>query len=139
MLDQIFGENNFQNEIVWRRTTAHADTHGFGHVHDIIFRYSNGAKPTFNVELKSYPEEYIEKYFIYEDEYVETRGKTLARDITGAGLRNGERETLEGIRSAKVGIGRHWMRTPSELDELLPTDAFIPAQRRIPDYKRYRQ
>jgi hypothetical protein len=42
MLDQIFGENNFQNEIVWKRTTAHADTHGFGHVHDILFRYSNG-------------------------------------------------------------------------------------------------
>src|ERR1700686_3758331 len=45
MLDQIFGENCFQNEIVWRRTTAHADTHGVGHGHYIIVRYSNGAKP----------------------------------------------------------------------------------------------
>ena len=25
MLDQIFGENNFQNEIVWKRTSAHND------------------------------------------------------------------------------------------------------------------
>jgi adenine specific DNA methylase Mod len=25
MLDQIFGENNFQNEIVWKRTSAHGN------------------------------------------------------------------------------------------------------------------
>ena len=25
MLDQIFGESNFQNEIIWKRTTAHSD------------------------------------------------------------------------------------------------------------------
>jgi len=24
MLDQIFGENNFQNEIIWKRTSAHS-------------------------------------------------------------------------------------------------------------------
>src|SRR5437588_702497 len=58
MLDQIFGENNFENEVIWKRHTAHADTHGFGHVHDILFRYSNGDEPTFNVELKSYPQAY---------------------------------------------------------------------------------
>src|SRR5213592_1016335 len=54
MLDQIFDEDNFENEIAWKRTTAHADTHGFGHVHDILFRYSNGGKPIFNVQLKDY-------------------------------------------------------------------------------------
>jgi DNA modification methylase len=26
MLDQIFGENQFQNEIVWKRSTAHSDS-----------------------------------------------------------------------------------------------------------------
>ena len=31
MLDQIFGENNFQNEIVWRRTSAHNDPNKYGH------------------------------------------------------------------------------------------------------------
>jgi hypothetical protein len=25
MLDQIFGENNFVNEIIWKRTRAHND------------------------------------------------------------------------------------------------------------------
>jgi adenine specific DNA methylase Mod len=70
MLDQIFGENNFQNEIVWKRTTAHADTHGFGHVHDIVFRYSNGGKSTFNIQLKEYSQDYLENYFVNEDQHV---------------------------------------------------------------------
>lgn len=139
MLDQIFGENQFENEIVWKRTTAHADTHGFGHVHDIIFRYSNGKPPTFNVELKAYPQEYIDRYFIYEDEYLATRGKHWRADITGAGLRNGETGKLwKGVNPADIGKGRHWMRAPSELDELL-TDGriYLPPAGGIPKLKRY--
>ena len=41
MLDQIFGEDNFQNEIVWKRTTAHNDPKKYGNVHDTIFWQSN--------------------------------------------------------------------------------------------------
>ena len=139
MLDQIFGENNFQNEIIWRRTTAHADTHGFGHVHDIIFRYSNGATPIFNVELKSYPQEYVDRYFIYEDEYVSTRGKHWRADITGAGLRNGETgKSWRGFDPSKVGTGRHWMRMPSELDEMYADGRiYIPPKGGFPKLKRY--
>jgi DNA modification methylase len=139
MLDQLFGENNFQNEIVWRRTTAHADTHGFGHVHDIIFRYSNGENPVFNVELKSYPPEYVEKYFIYEDEHVATRGKHWRADITGAGLRNGETgRPWKGFDPSKVGNGRHWMRTPAELEEMFADGrVYIPPGGGFPKLKRY--
>src|SRR5664279_2200737 len=109
MLDQIFGENSFQNEIIWRRTTAHADTKGFGHVHDILFRYSNGEAPTFNVELRDYLQAYKDRYFVYEDEYVEARGKHWRDNITGAGLRNGETgKVWRGIDPANLGKGRHW-------------------------------
>jgi adenine-specific DNA-methyltransferase len=89
MLDQIFDEDGFENEIVWKRTTAHADTHGFGHVHDIVFRYSSGDKPTFNVQLKEYSQDYVDNYFIYEDEYVTTRGKFRINDLTGFWIAKG--------------------------------------------------
>ncbi|MGA2265455.1 MAG: DNA methyltransferase [Phycisphaerae bacterium] len=139
MLDQIFGENNFQNEIVWKRTTAHVDTHGFGHVHDIVFRYSNGKKPTFNVELKPYPQDYLDKYFIYEDEYVATRGRHWRADITGAGLRKGETgKPWRGFDPSKVGSGRHWVTTPSELDALLANGrVYLPPSGGFPKLKRY--
>ena len=31
MLDQIFGENNFQSEIVWKRTSAYAGSDKYSH------------------------------------------------------------------------------------------------------------
>lgn len=139
MLDQIFGESNFQNEIIWKRITAHADTHGFGHVHDVIFRYSNGQTPIFNVELKPYPKEYTDRYFIYEDEYVNTRGKHWRADITGAGLRNGETgKPWRGFDPSKIGTGRHWMKPPSELEKLLKDGrVYLPPGGGVPKWKRY--
>lgn len=139
MLDQIFSENGFENEIVWRRTTAHSDTHGFGHIHDILFRYSNGGKPIFNVELKPYPQAYIDKYFIFEDEYSKTRGKHWRADITGAGLRKGETGSVwRGFDPAKIGQGRHWMTTPAELDKMYDAGrVYIPDGGGVPKLKRY--
>ncbi|MBC8028882.1 MAG: restriction endonuclease [Pyrinomonadaceae bacterium] len=139
MLDQIFGENSFQNEIVWKRTTAHADTHGFGHVHDIVFRYSNGKAPTFNVQLKPYSEDYIRNYFVFSDEHVATRGKYRVNDITGSGLRNGETGKIwRGIDPAKIGKGRHWMRTPDELEEMAADGRIhFPPKGGTPGWKRY--
>ncbi len=40
MLDQILGENNFQNEIVWKRSSAHSDSVRYGANHDTIFFYT---------------------------------------------------------------------------------------------------
>jgi site-specific DNA-methyltransferase (adenine-specific) len=119
MLDAIFGEKNFENEIIWKRTTAHVDTKGFGRVHDTLFRYSNGGRPTFNIESKSHDQTYIDEFFIYEDEYLETRGKHGRFDITGSGLRNGETgKVWRGIDPATIGAGRHWTKPPVELEKL---------------------
>src|ERR1035438_6954914 len=41
MLDQIFGANNFVNEVVWKRSDAHSDAKQgalhYGRIHDSIF------------------------------------------------------------------------------------------------------
>jgi DNA modification methylase len=119
LLDSIFGPENFQNEIIWKRTTAHVDTDGFGHVHDTILRYSRSSEGTWNPQYRAYSPEYIARYFTNEDEHVEERGKYWTGDITGAGLRNGETgKPWRGIDPATVGKGRHWVRTPEELEKL---------------------
>src|SRR2546426_12043035 len=41
MLDQIFGENQFQSEVVWRRTNARTDNGRWSRMHDIIFFYTS--------------------------------------------------------------------------------------------------
>ena len=59
MLDQIFGENNFQNEIIWKRTSAHSDAkQGAKHlaqIHDTIFFYGGGdERHTWNQHYDPY-------------------------------------------------------------------------------------
>jgi DNA modification methylase len=55
MLDQIFGVNNFQNEIIWRRATAKTQSHSrFPTNHDSIFFYVGGKKNTFNRQFSAH-------------------------------------------------------------------------------------
>jgi adenine-specific DNA-methyltransferase len=39
VLDDVFGKDNFTNEIIWKRSEAHSDASAFGAVHDVIFFY----------------------------------------------------------------------------------------------------
>jgi site-specific DNA-methyltransferase (adenine-specific)/adenine-specific DNA-methyltransferase len=48
MLDQIFGENEFINEIVWCYSHGGKSDRHFGRKHDILFLYAKSDKYTFN-------------------------------------------------------------------------------------------
>jgi site-specific DNA-methyltransferase (adenine-specific) len=68
MLDQIFGENNFQCEIIWKRNTAKGLAfRGFPNDHDSLFYYGGGGEITFNrpytpYELGKLDEKTLAKY-----------------------------------------------------------------------------
>jgi site-specific DNA-methyltransferase (adenine-specific) len=68
MLDQIFGENEFQSEVIWKRTSAHSNaTQNYAAVHDVVFYYSNGERPTWNRAYQPYDPEYIAEHFVHKD------------------------------------------------------------------------
>ena len=50
VMDSIFGAENFDNELIWRRTRAHNDAKlkRFGAVHDTIFFYSKSEERKFH-------------------------------------------------------------------------------------------
>ena len=61
MLDQIFGENNFQNEVVWKRQSAHNDPHKYGNIHDTLLFYTGAKKGyTWNPQYTAYSQDYID-------------------------------------------------------------------------------
>jgi DNA modification methylase len=70
MLDQIFGENNFRSEIIWRRTNAKGLAFtGFPNNHDTIFYYVGGGGGfTFNRQFTEYDEDYIKTFYKYVEE-----------------------------------------------------------------------
>lgn len=48
ILDEVFGANNFRNEIIWHYTGGGRSTKYFSRKHDSIFWYSKGSRWTFN-------------------------------------------------------------------------------------------
>jgi DNA modification methylase len=67
MLDQIFGENSFQNMIVWKRSHAHSDTKQgmsqYGRICDYLFYYTGGKRWTWNTLYKTYDPNYLESEY----------------------------------------------------------------------------
>lgn len=114
MLDQIFGENGFRNEIIWRRATAKTQSYAcFPNNHDSIFFYAP-ENATFNRQFRPLSDERIGKHYSLADP--DGRKYSLS-DLTGEGLRNGLTGTPWRGFDPNT-IGRHWGRPPSDLDTL---------------------
>src|SRR3989344_3973133 len=54
VMDELFGYDNFQNEIVWQRTHAHNDPNRYGSNSDRILFYTKSDTYTFNVQYSEY-------------------------------------------------------------------------------------
>lgn len=63
LLDEIFGEDNFRNEIIWKRATAHSDAEFYGNNFDCIFFYTKSQSGyTFNTTYQEYDESYLARF-----------------------------------------------------------------------------
>lgn len=69
-LDEIFGKENFRNEIIWYYSTLGRPDDRFAQKHDTIFCYGKTDKVYFNQEGAKIPysEEYIKSHFRDKDE-----------------------------------------------------------------------
>jgi DNA modification methylase len=67
MLDAIFGHNNFQSEIIWKRTSARSDAHRINQVHDTIFLYTGSNEFTWNASYTPLDPTYVEDKYSHVD------------------------------------------------------------------------
>ena len=137
MLDQIFGEGNFQNEVVWKRQSAHNDakqgSKHFGRVHDSIFLYTNGGGHTFNHQYRPYDPEYIENFY----RHVEPDNGRRYRlgDITAPG---GAAPSKGNPCYEFLGVTRYWRYSRERMAELHEQGRIVQTKPgRVPQYKRY--
>ena len=60
LMDEIFGEDNFKNDIAWKSTASHNDSSkSFSSIADHIYFYSMSEESIFNILYTPYTEEYI--------------------------------------------------------------------------------
>lgn len=80
LMDELFGENNFRNEVIWCYGTMQTVKSKLANKHENIYVYSKNDKPIYNIVYEKYTDDYIER-FRYEDE----KGKFMIRSKTGQG------------------------------------------------------
>jgi DNA modification methylase len=117
MLDQIFGENQFQNEIVWKRQSGHSDakqgSKHFGRLHDTIFLYNNGGEPIWNQLYEPYDEEYLKTF--YSNIEPGTGRRFQYGDLTAPG---GASPSKGNPHYEFLGVKRYWRYSQEKMEEL---------------------
>ncbi|KAB2935716.1 MAG: site-specific DNA-methyltransferase [Candidatus Contendobacter sp.] len=115
VLDEVFGEENFINQIIWKRLSAHNDAVKYGPIHDTIFFYSKGENYVWNKQFAGVSQEYLNQFF---DQVDPNNGRRYARgDLTARDIRRGETgKPWRGLDPNENG--NHWKVPPTELDRL---------------------
>ncbi len=134
ILDEIFNESNFQNEIVWQRLSARSDSKTYNHIHEVIYYYTKTQDFTFNTQYSEYSKEYIKKFYRFKEK--DGRLYSIA-DLTARGISGGESgKPWRNIDPSK--LGNHWKVGVSKLDELdKEGKIYWPLKGKMPRLKMY--
>lgn len=65
--DIVFGAHNFQNEITWKRTSAHNDSKRYGRISDVILFYSKSRNFKYNIQYTPYSKDHIANSYSHND------------------------------------------------------------------------
>lgn len=131
ILDEIFGPQNFVNDIIWQRTGAHNDADRFGIIHDYIFVYSKSTKHPFNPIHVPLSEGHIASRFKLENK---DGRRFFAGPITAPG--SGPSRIFEG-REIAPPPNRHWSYSQKKIDELIAEDRIYYSSTGTPYLKQY--
>ena len=86
LMDEIFGEDNFRNEIIWKRATAHSDAEFYGNNFDCIYFYTKSQEQyVFNTVYVPYDEDYAARFRRSDPD----GRKWDDRDLSAKGLQGG--------------------------------------------------
>lgn len=127
IMDEIFGVNAFQNQIIWQGTSAHNDAKNkYGNVHQVIYWYGNILQPTYyynevrdgisEANLKEYSRIELAdgKIVSYKgNEHLEGNGNRRFRTVDATWKGNNKQFTWRG---AKPNSKREWMYTHAEME-----------------------
>jgi site-specific DNA-methyltransferase (adenine-specific)/adenine-specific DNA-methyltransferase len=116
-LNEIFGNDNFVNEICWRRTTAHGDAkQGAAHfdtVDDTIFVYAmDDTRKIWNTQYVPFSEEQIEQQYNKTDD---GNGRKY-RLVTPTAAKPGG-DTLYEWKGVTPPKGRYWAYSKDKMAE----------------------
>ena len=112
--DNIFGADNFHNEITWKRSHAHGDTGQgathFGRVTESIFLYSKG-NPIWNPAYTAYTPEILARDYKYTDEATGEKYRLMPVDGPGGAAKGNPFYEFLGVKG-------YWRYSQVKMQEL---------------------
>ncbi|MCK9363208.1 MAG: site-specific DNA-methyltransferase [Syntrophales bacterium] len=136
LMDEVFGEDNYKNELIWQKTTApKAQSGQFANVHDMIYLYSCTDDYLFNKLYTDYSEQYLQDFYKYET----TDGrKYRISDFSQAGQgspmyfgKDGKSLLLE------PPSGKHWIWGQNKITDGVINKRIILSTNNVPGLIRY--
>ncbi len=117
VLDTIFGPQNFRNEFIWKRSSAHSDAKQgakqAGRIHDVLFFYSKSdSNWTWNTVYTPYDQEYVDTNYRYVEEGTNRRFKST--DLTAAKPGG---DTLYEWKGHRPSEGRYWAYSKKNMEK----------------------
>ena len=132
LMDEIFGEDNFQNEIVWKKTNAHNfKTKGFVNAYDSIFLYAkDNSGYIFNDQYGEMSQEQLSRYKKDKDGRYYT-----GQDLTFTGNSATRKFTWRG---ATPPPGRVWGMDEEQLESLYQQGLILTRKDGVPRLDGYK-
>lgn len=130
IMDEVFGNDNFRNQIVWKRTNAHGNaTYQFGQIHDVLISYAKSDRASLQQLYGPYDSDYIETFFKYTEE--DTGRKYSSQNLTNY---NKDRPNLT---YSWKGHKRTWLFTEDKMRSLDKAGKIIYSSSGYPRLKQY--
>jgi len=134
-MDEVFGKNNFVNEIIWKRTNTHNDPKRFGKIHDTIFFYAQDGA-FFNAVYGEYDEDYIASAY----RHVSPEGRQyrlLPLHATHVFSTKDDNTRRFGDKVLRPPSGKYWRWSQKKIDEAMKTGLIVLSSNDVPQYKKY--
>lgn len=137
MLDQILGESNLVNEIIWKRQSSHNDakqgSKHLGRVHDTILLYGKSKNYHFKHLYRPYDPDYVEQFYRHIE-----KGTGRRYRLDNLAAPGGAAPSKGNPHYEFLGVTRYWRYSEANMHKLYKEGRIIQtAPGRVPAYKRY--
>jgi adenine-specific DNA-methyltransferase len=86
VMDEVFGKENFRNDVIWKSAPGHSDAGLMGIAHNNIMLYSKTITPFWKQQFQPYDDEYLDSHY----QKIAPDGRRFEdQDLTAAGLQGG--------------------------------------------------
>jgi adenine-specific DNA-methyltransferase len=127
ILDEILGEMNFQNTVVWKRGPGKSHPKSFGHNADFILFYTKADQYTFNKQFQELSQDYLNSF--KED----SKGKYVTSPLH-SGKPAKHVPVWKGVRPPQ---GRGWAYKIETLEQFDKEERIEWSSEGVPRLKRY--